>query len=60
MNNKSLEVVSNACQSIVLPVWPVKSDWSVKPLVNGIGCNTRVKVHLTPKIFFAEIIRFIL
>ena len=33
MNNKSLEVVNNACQSMVLPVWSVKSEWSVlKPL----------------------------
>ena len=30
-NNKSLKVVNNACQSIVLPVWSIKSDWSVKP-----------------------------
>ena len=33
MNNKSLEVVNNACQLMVLPVWSVKSEWSVlKPL----------------------------
>ena len=31
VNNKSLEVVNNACQSMVLSVWSVKSDWSVKP-----------------------------
>ena len=30
LNNKSQEVVNNACQSMVLPVWSVKSDWSVK------------------------------
>ena len=30
-NNKSLEVVNNACQSMVLPVWSVKSDLPVKP-----------------------------
>ena len=30
VNKKSLEVVNNACQSMVLPVWSVKSDWSVK------------------------------
>ena len=41
MNNKSLEVVNNACQSMVSPVWSVKNEWSVKPL--GIGCKTRVK-----------------
>ena len=42
MNNTSLEVVNNACQSVVLPVWSVKSDWSEKSL-RGIGCKTRVK-----------------
>ena len=31
MNKKPLEVVNSACESMVLPVWPVKSDWSVKP-----------------------------
>ena len=31
VNNKSLKVVNNACQSMVLPVWSIKSDWSVKP-----------------------------
>ena len=31
VNNKSMEVVNNACQSMVLLVWSVKSDWAVKP-----------------------------
>ena len=31
VNNKSLEVVNNACQSIALLVWSVKSrHWSVQ------------------------------
>ena len=29
VNNKTLEVVNNACQWLVLPVWSVKCDWSV-------------------------------
>ena len=41
MNNKSLEVVNNACQSIVLPVRSVKSDCSLS--LHGIGCKTLVK-----------------
>ena len=39
--NKSLEVVNNACQSMVLPVWSTRSDWSVS--LNGIGCTIHVK-----------------
>ena len=35
VNKKPLEVVNSACQSMVLPVWSFKSDWSVKPY--GIG-----------------------
>ena len=41
VNSKTLEVVNNACKSMVLSVWSVKSDWPVKPY--GIGRKTRVK-----------------
>ena len=41
VNNKSLEAVNNACQSIVLPVRSVKSDCSLS--LHGIGCKTLVK-----------------
>ena len=30
-NEKPLEVVNSACQSMVFPVWFVKSDWSAQP-----------------------------
>ena len=29
VNKKPLEVVNDACQTILLPVWSVKSDWLV-------------------------------
>ena len=44
VNNKSLEEVNNACQSMVLPVWSVNSDWSVRPSWCWLQdlCNTFV------------------
>ena len=46
VNNKTLEVVNNACKSMVLPVWSVKSDWSVKPY--GIDPFNKSNIYSFP------------
>ena len=43
--------MNNACQSVVLPVWSVKNDWSVKPSwlktrVKFVICRWSVPMHL--------------
>ena len=47
VNKTPLEVANSACQSMVIPVWSVKSDWSLKEVRANCFCASLLRTRIT-------------